>query len=67
MIEAILFIIIGFVAMEVSGWAIHKYLMHGVFWQIHKTHHHPRKGAFEKNDAFSAIFGGIAIILMVMG
>ncbi|QDH78261.1 fatty acid hydroxylase [Echinicola soli] len=67
MLEAVLYVVIGFVFMELAGWGIHKYLMHGIFWNIHKTHHQATKGPFERNDVFSALFGGIAIALMLLG
>ncbi|AWW30886.1 fatty acid hydroxylase [Echinicola strongylocentroti] len=67
MVNAIIFIVLGFVIMEVTGWGIHKYLMHGVFWEIHKTHHEPTKGYFEKNDLFSVLFGSVSVILMMVG
>jgi beta-carotene 3-hydroxylase len=67
MMIAILFVIIGFVAMELSGWFIHKYIMHGPLWNIHKTHHQPSKYFFELNDLFSLLFGSIAIILILLG
>ena len=64
---AIVFTMLGFAAMEVSGWAIHKYLMHGPLWKIHKTHHQPTGTFFELNDLFSLCFGGIAIGLIFAG
>ncbi|MDP2041328.1 MAG: sterol desaturase family protein [Algoriphagus sp.] len=67
MITAIGFIALGFAAMEFSGWFIHKYLMHGPLWMIHKTHHQPSKSFFELNDLFSLLFGSVALILIVLG
>jgi beta-carotene 3-hydroxylase len=67
MLNALLFTAIGFVAMESFGWFIHKYLMHGPLWSIHKTHHQPSKGMFEANDLFSFSFGSIALILIFSG
>ena len=67
MIEAIGFFLLGFVLMEVSGWAIHKYLMHGPLWMIHRTHHEHTDSFFELNDLFSLLFGGIAVLLIVLG
>lgn len=67
MIEAIGFSILGFVLMELSGWAIHKYLMHGPLWLIHKTHHEHSDSFFELNDLFSFLFGSIAILLIFLG
>jgi beta-carotene 3-hydroxylase len=63
-----LFTAIGsFVLMEVISWAMHKYLMHGPLWRIHKTHHVHGKGFFELNDLFSLFFGSIAVALIVLG
>lgn len=62
-----LFILLGFGAMEFSGWFIHKYLMHGPLWKIHKTHHEPSKSFLELNDLFSVLFGGVAIVLIFLG
>lgn len=67
MIKAIGFIALGFAAMEFSGWFIHKYLMHGPLWMIHKTHHQPSKSFFELNDLFSVFFGSVAVILILLG
>ncbi|MCR9016142.1 sterol desaturase family protein [Aquiflexum sp. XJ19-10] len=67
MMYAVLFILIGFAIMEFSGWFIHKYIMHGPLWNIHKTHHEPSKSFFELNDLFSLLFGSIAILLIFIG
>lgn len=64
---SILWILTGFVFMEVFSWAIHKYLMHGPLWRIHKTHHVHTKGFFELNDVFTIFFGSIAVILIFLG
>ncbi|WP_339704249.1 sterol desaturase family protein [Algoriphagus aquimarinus] len=67
MIDAIAFSIVGFVLMELSGWVIHKYLMHGPLWNIHKTHHEHSESFFELNDLFSLLFGSIAVLLIFLG
>lgn len=67
MIIAFIFIALGFAAMEFSGWFIHKYLMHGPLWMIHKTHHQPSKSFFELNDLFSLLFGSISMLLIFKG
>lgn len=64
---AILWTILGFGLMEAFSWIIHKYLMHGIFWNIHKTHHQHSDGFFELNDVFTLIFGGTAIVLIFLG
>jgi beta-carotene 3-hydroxylase len=67
MITAIGFTALGFVLMELAGWSIHKFLMHGPLWSIHRTHHQPSKNFFELNDLFSLFFGSIAIYLIILG
>ncbi len=67
MIEAIGFVILGFALMELSGWFIHKFIMHGLLWAIHKTHHQPSKSFFELNDLFSLFFGSVAVVLILVG
>lgn len=67
MLEAIMWTLLGFGLMELFSWVIHKYLMHGVLWQIHKTHHTHSKGFFELNDLFTLLFGGIAVVLIFLG
>ena len=53
--------------MELAGWLIHKYLMHGPLWMIHKTHHRHSDSFFELNDLFSLFFGSIAVVLILAG
>lgn len=53
--------------MEWVAWATHKYIMHGFLWSWHKSHHHPYKGIFEKNDLFGIFFSLPSIILCVWG
>lgn len=59
--------VVSFVLMEAVSWCIHKFVMHGPLWRIHKTHHVHGKGFFELNDLFSLFFGGIAVFLLVRG
>ena len=46
-----------FFTMEMVTWLTHKYIMHGLLWNLHEDHHQPKyANTFEKNDAFFAIF-----------
>jgi beta-carotene 3-hydroxylase len=57
---------ITFFLMEGITWLTHKYVMHGFLWFLHKDHHRPGKGFFEKNDFFFLIFaipGWLCIML----
>lgn len=51
-----LIVLSTFFAMEFVAWATHKYVMHGLLWNLHKDHHQKEPGFFEKNDAFFLIF-----------
>ena len=48
-------------AMEGVAWAMHRYVMHGFLWSLHRSHHEPRAGWFELNDLFGLVFAAIAI------
>lgn len=64
----ILLVIAVFIAMEGATWLIHKYVMHGFLWVLHKDHHdHSNEGPMEKNDYFFVIFAIPAIALMYFG
>ena len=62
----ILIVLGTFLAMEAVAWLAHKYLMHGLLWNLHEDHHHKDVyGLLEHNDAFFLIFAtpGIACLL----
>ena len=54
-----------FAAMEFAAWFLHKYVMHGFLWNLHKDHHEPYHGMFQKNDSF-AIFFAVPSFLMIL-
>lgn len=57
-----------FMMMEGATWLIHKYVMHGFLWVLHRDHHdHSHNGAMERNDYFFVIFASPAIALMYLG
>lgn len=61
-------VLLVFVLMEPITWFIHKYVMHGFLWFLHKDHHdHSHKGSVEKNDYFFVIFAIPTIALMYFG
>lgn len=68
MILFILIVVFTFILMEGATWLIHKYVMHGILWVLHKDHHdHSHTGKFEKNDYFFVIFAIPTIWLMYQG
>ena len=64
----LLLIPIVFILMEGATWLIHKYVMHGFLWFLHRDHHdHSSEGPLERNDWFFLIFATPAIILLYLG
>jgi beta-carotene 3-hydroxylase len=54
-------------AMEVVAYLMHRFLMHGPLWFLHRSHHRPRAGWFEANDLFGVFFAIPSIILIYLG
>lgn len=63
-----LIVLATFLVMEGITWMVHKYVMHGFLWSLHRDHHdHSTKGHLERNDYFFAIFAIPTIVLMYFG
>ena len=60
-------VVLTFVAMEGITWLTHKYIMHGLLWYLHRDHHQPEPGFFEKNDAFFVIFAVPSFFSILFG
>lgn len=56
-------ILVTTVLMEGVAWGMHKYIMHGVFWNLHEDHHvrTDHDSFFERNDSFFVFFAIISI------
>ncbi|MCA0933802.1 sterol desaturase family protein [Lutimonas saemankumensis] len=56
-------ILVTAVLMEGVAWAMHKYIMHGIFWNLHEDHHvrDNHDSFFERNDSFFVFFAIISI------
>ncbi|HLS11643.1 MAG TPA: sterol desaturase family protein [Flavobacteriaceae bacterium] len=64
----VLIVIIVFILMEGATWILHKYVMHGFLWVLHRDHHdHSTEGPLERNDLFFLIFASPAILLLYFG
>ncbi|GAB4419668.1 MAG: hypothetical protein OHK0039_32330 [Bacteroidia bacterium] len=57
----------SFLMMEAWAWFMHKYLLHGPFWFLHKSHHEPHKGWLEWNDVVSVFNALVAMGLIMHG
>lgn len=45
-----------FLFWEFVAWFTHKYIMHGILWSWHKSHHTVHNHTLEKNDLFALVF-----------
>lgn len=45
-----------FLFWEFVAWFTHKYIMHGVLWTWHKSHHTVHDHKLERNDLFAIVF-----------
>jgi beta-carotene 3-hydroxylase len=59
--------LVALVAMEFWAGFLHGRVWHGVLWFLHRSHHEPRAGRFEANDALSSLHAPIAIALILYG
>lgn len=63
-----LIVLLTYILMEGATWLIHKYIMHGFLWFLHRDHHdHSSAGDLEKNDYFFVIFALPAIAMLYYG
>ena len=61
-LSALAIIVATVVAMELIALAVHKYVMHGLGWGWHRSHHEPGAGWFEKNDLYAVLFGALSLV-----
>ncbi len=55
----------AFAAMEAVSYSTHRWVMHGRGIVLHRSHHAPPEGRFERNDLFPAVFSMPATGLFV--
>jgi len=61
-------VLTAFMGMEGVAWLTHKYVMHGLFWTLHRDHHHKdHYGFLEHNDLFFLIFAIPGIVCLLAG
>jgi beta-carotene 3-hydroxylase len=61
-------LLLGTVAlMEGVAWLVHRYLLHGPLWFLHRTHHYPQKGFWEANDLIVLVYAAASAALVMHG
>lgn len=63
----ILLVVGTFFFMEGVAWFTHKYIMHGVLWSWHRSHHKVHPHALEMNDLFAVVFSIPSILTIYFG
>lgn len=63
----ILIVVGTFLFMEGVAWFTHKYIMHGVLWSWHRSHHKVHNHALEMNDLFALVFSIPSILAIYFG
>ena len=57
-----------FFTMEFVAWFTHKYIMHGMLWNVHLDHHQVDKTKkIQKNDNFFLIFALPSMLSIILG
>jgi len=51
-----LIVIATFLFWEFVAWFTHKYIMHGILWTWHRSHHTVHDHSLERNDLFAVVF-----------
>ena len=64
---ALLLIPVTFALMEVAAWAMHKYVLHGPLWYLHRSHHEPASGPWERNDLVVVFYALISAGACIAG
>jgi len=59
--------LLTFFGMEGVAWFTHKYIMHGILWTWHRSHHKVHNHALERNDLFALVFSIPSVLLIVLG
>ncbi|MES1997543.1 MAG: beta-carotene hydroxylase [Pseudomonadota bacterium] len=54
-------------AMEGVAYVAHRWVMHGIGWFLHESHHRPRTGIWELNDLYAVIFAVPSFVLLLGG
>lgn len=52
-----------FLFWEFVAWFTHKYIMHGLLWTWHRSHHTVHNHVLERNDLFAVVFSIPSIVI----
>ena len=66
-VERLLIVVASFALMEPVTAGVHRWVMHGFGWGLHRSHHRPRPGLLERNDLFPVMFASVTMLAMAVG
>lgn len=55
------------VLMEFAVTLFHRYVMHGIGWGWHASHHAAPEGGWERNDWYAVVFSVATLLLFILG
>lgn len=59
--------VISFCVMEFNAWFLHKYVMHGFLWCLHRDHHVVDKShVYQLNDLFALVFAVPSFLFILL-
>ena len=59
--------LVAFVGMEGFTYLAHRFVMHGIGWVLHRSHHESSAERFEANDVFPCIGAAVAMVGFAVG
>ena len=59
--------LVAFVGMEGFTYLAHRFVMHGIAWGLHRSHHESAAERFEANDVFPCIGAAVAMVGFAIG
>lgn len=63
----VLIAVVVFVGMEGFTYLAHRFVMHGIGWVLHRSHHESSADRFEANDVFPCIGAAVAMVGFAVG
>ena len=63
----VVYAVVAFVAMEGFTYLAHRFVMHGIGWALHRSHHEASADWFEANDLFPCIGAAFAMVGFAVG
>lgn len=67
MLSPLLIVALTVIGTEIAAAGVHRFVMHGFGWRLHRSHHRERTGFFELNDVYALFFAGLSVLFFTFG